>query len=460
MAFYSDEDEETQDPNAEQPQVPQAGGSFIQGQGSASGSSAQAGAASAPQGSPDSPGNFVGISKYIDANKPQTAKLAQRVGGFVNQQGVEATNALGGAKGQFDQDVAKNTISFNEGLLGEVKDDPTKVASDAAKKAEILKMRDAEYKGPSTLEETDYFQPVMQAVSKAKQTADNTKTVQGRGALLTDVQNQAGNKSSAGAATLDNALLGTSDDAKRTLARSRDRVAGLDPQLQKAQSDAAAAAGQVKAGTDDIRAKTRAGLSQGVDALTSGLTARQADISKAQQASFDSLMADLADGKPDPDNLSTLGLRGGDRLWDVDLKDPKFVSKADAADIGSIANADEYAKYAALAELSGMDPTLLKQSDIGKAGTASNVGYKVDQKALSTALAQKQQDYNQEASPISKELSELWTAAKAGIRPDIIARKKAELEGKLAAIQEKYGYNNQVGAATPGFFTGPQLKPI
>ncbi len=396
MAFYSPDDEENQDPNAPQAQGPEAGGAFIDGQGSAGAASAQAGAAASPANKPDNPGNFVGIKNYLDQNKGQAAKLARSVGGVVKGQGMEANNALGQAQGQFTQDVQKNTVGLDQGLLNQATLDPTKVANDSAQKDSILKMRDAEYKGPKALDgSVDYFNPVMNAVSKARQSAANTATVQGRNALLTDVQNQNKNRSTAGAATLDSAILGTSADAKKTLGRARESVAGVDQNLQKAQQDAANAATQAAATTTGTRDAARESLNKAFGDFTGGLAARQKDVSGQQQASYDALLKDLEDGKPSPQNLANFGIKTGDQLWGTNLNDPSLITRAPDADIGSVANADEYAKYAALAGLSGTDPGLLKQADIGKAGTASNVGFNVNTKALQESLAQKKQDYEQ-----------------------------------------------------------------
>lgn len=396
MAYYDPSIEENQDPNAPQQlgTGPQSG--VISGQGSSAAPSTPS-STNAPN-APDKPGNFVGIQQYLDQNKPQAANLAKDVGNYVTSQGTAASQAIAQGQGQFDQAVDQNTVKLNDDLFNEAKATPEKVAADAQKKADFQKMRDAQYQGPSSLEDSDYYQPINLAVQNALGTAKNTESPQGRIELLTDFSKQKNERVSRGASNLDAALLSASPDSRQILQQARDQINPLQDQLP---AIAEAENAKVKAAQDQT-AKTQAAIQaafsgdQGVQsqleaALKNKATQAQQDAAARADAALQALNGPqqrgrmIIGGATDQD-LQELGLTRtqyngliADRdFYNQTGKASPLSNLASFATIQSpqnqitaqnIASADDYARYSALNDLMGTSNGFL--SDPSQAGKAN-----------------------------------------------------------------------------------------
>jgi hypothetical protein len=384
MAYY-DPNEDPLNPNAPQGNEtgPQSG--VISGQGS---TPSQTNAPSTP--APDKPGNFVGIQQYLEQNKPQSAKLATDVGSYVQGQGESAKNALSEGQGQFDQAVDQSTVKLNDDLFKQAKETPEQVDADQAKKAEFQKMRDAQYKGPSSLETSDYYQPINLAIQNALGTANKTQTASGRSELLADIQKQKGERVSRGAANLDAGLLSASPDSRTILSQARDQITPLQDQM-KAVTEAENMKAKEAA---DQTAKTQAAI----QAAFSGPTGVQGQLesnikSRAQQAvqaagsDADAIMNLLRTGNKDitDHQLQILGLNRNQ--YNGLINDQQFYKSINKATLlsdltsfatkqspanqitpQSIATPEEYARYQALNDLMGTSNGFLNDpSQAGKA---------------------------------------------------------------------------------------------
>ncbi len=396
MAVYNNFDEEKEQEN-QQANTGPASAVIAGAQGTPSPNTAKA-------SSPANPGNFVGIDKYINANKPQAAKLATEVGGFVTAQGQDAQNKLAQGQSTFNQDVDKKTIGFNQSLYDEAKSDPAKVAADKQKKADFEKMRDAQYQGPTSFESQDYFQPINQAVQNAKQTSQNTQTEEGQRQLISQLQNQKKGSAKSGNVTFDNALLQAAPEARNILQNTRQGLdnLGLDNQVLEASKTADAKAAQAKQSSELSKQKIMEAFGTGgvQSQLEKQLTQRAQDqiASSGQQATdarnaFDKAQIpesqlkmlgltrnDLTDQQlgllgVDRNSLnSLLQLQAGtDQAHTAGVpKLDQFIQNADPSsriNAQNVANSDEYARYAALNDLMGTNNKFL--SDPSQAGKAN-----------------------------------------------------------------------------------------
>lgn len=396
MAYYNDQDEEqapaAADPNA----AAQPGGESgtISGQGSAGsapGAASAAGAAANPSASA-TPGasQFVGISDYLNANKPQSAKLASQVSGYVSGLGDQARTAVNSGQQGFNQAVDQNTVGLDQNLLEQAKSDPNQVASDQAKLSEFKKERDASYKGPSSFDTSSFYQPTNQAVTKATTAAGNTGTEQGQKDLLSQLQSSKKGTVNKGALAFDSALLQADPNAKTTLAATRTNLADLPGKLTAAQQAALDKVAQANATTDATKASVQGAFTgqNGVQTLLQNQLQQKASDaigqSKAQAEQTDQLLKSGA--TPNDDQLGLLGINRdqwnqltGDRSYlqetygvnpysDLStyatVKDPSTQINAQ-----NIASADDYARYGALNQLMDTQNTFL--SDPTKAGTAN-----------------------------------------------------------------------------------------
>ncbi len=139
------------------------------------------------------PGNFVGISQYLDANKPQSAALANKVGGVITGSADTAQNELKTKAADTDQQIKANTVGFDQGAVDQLNTDATK--ADVGK---LQGLKSATYKGPESLGSID-------SLGAVKQNVANADTEEGRRQLVSSLYKDQPLKK--GALTFDNLLL-------------------------------------------------------------------------------------------------------------------------------------------------------------------------------------------------------------------------------------------------------------
>lgn len=396
------------------------GGGASQGNAAAAAEPAPAGGASGggPASGPQTQGNFVGIQQYLDANKPQSQKLASNVGGYVSDLGQNVRNTLGTQTGAFNQDVDKNTVGLNQDLFNEAKSNTVGVANDQGKLSEFQKERDASYKGPTDFQNSDYFKPVDASLTKAKQAADNTQTEQGQRNLLnTYEQDKTGKTAGAGVTNFDQALL-QGGGGKEALTKARESQGDLTGLIGSAQQAALAKAKQAS----DTTAATKAAIQNefGGSGASSQQTLQNQLSQKAQstinqsKAQQDAITNSLRNGTDLNDSqLNQLGISrndykglreqmqqiqgakvgqgGGFGLTDssnIDLSGGQYLTNGDLGsqiNAQNVATADDYAKYQALNQLMGTQNNFLNNPSL--AGTANTNASKFNLKNAQDYLA-------------------------------------------------------------------------
>jgi len=205
---------------------------------------------------------FTNLTKYLDQNKAQAGKLANKVGDTVKAQGDTARAAVDEAGTKFNQDVQQNEVNFNQGAfdaLGDKGQNAQQVANTVESRDAINKQRNAQYEGPKSLETTDYYNPAVQEVQKAKEYAGYTSSDEGRKQLLQKIQQN--RRASAGVTSLNNLLL-QGGDAQNTLAQARDSASDLDARLSGVSEAAKARADQGAATTAATKQQAQSALEQ------------------------------------------------------------------------------------------------------------------------------------------------------------------------------------------------------
>ncbi len=394
MAFYNEKEDQDEQAALAQGQEPTTGqgSSTIGTSGGPSASGDQTAAANAASGAggTSSPTTFAGIQDYVNANKQQTAKLANDVGGLVTNYGTEARSALGQGQEKFNKDVTDNTVNLDQRVFNQAATDATQVANNQADLTTFQGMRDAEYKGPASLETSEYYQPINQAFNTAQTASENTQTDAGQRTLLGQLQQKQRGKVNQGALDFNTALLQGDLDARSILDQAKQSNADLPSILEAAKADALArakAAGDTtKATRDAIEAKFSG--DQGVQSLL------QKDIDGRVQAAVKQSGQDAAtvmdalknNAALTDQQLKLLGmtkeqynqLKGDigyyNSTWGKsqfqDLTPYATVQNPETQITGqNLATADEYARYAALNELMGTNNNYL--NDPSLAGTAN-----------------------------------------------------------------------------------------
>lgn len=397
MAFYQD-DEDEQDPNNQAPGGVQASAEsgIITGQGVG---------VSSPQGrapnAPDKPGNFVGIKQYLDANKMQSAKLGDQAAGIINTSADQARQGVS-ALNQEAQEKIKPVNALSADLSGKLSSGAEALSGD--ERNLIKNTASAQYKGPQDeMGLGDFYTNASKATQKATSNIDNSGTEQGRMNLISQINNKPRTQ---GMNVFDNTLLQAGTGRQKLAEASQqnqDVKGGLDSASQAIRNQIGRAddltTPDIDEGSGAIGQTNKAqsgAYKQIQDALGSWQSGFQPKVAEAQQALVNQqnrVTSDLGDNpyKQDRDTMELFGLQPGRTIYDLDLN--KYLNQVSPSDInaGNVASEQDYARYAALADLAGEQNLMLKPEDIAKAGTAPKLS--VDKKGLQQDLRSAEQNY-------------------------------------------------------------------
>jgi len=214
-----------------------------------------------PQGEAgkSSSGSFTNLNSYLDANKSH--QFGQEVAGKVGAQINEADQAQGVADASFRSAVDQTSVAKDDGVLGQLKTDPTKVDQSA-----FGKMRDAQYKGPNNLvDQADLYQPAQQKTDRAFTTAEQTKDEGGRKAFLNQEYGSGVGRYdySKGQQKLDNLLVQADPNSKAMFEQNQARAAATRDKFGSLNTALSQYASGKKAATEDARASARSAV--GID---------------------------------------------------------------------------------------------------------------------------------------------------------------------------------------------------
>lgn len=411
MAYY---DEKKNEEIGQGESIGPAGQATISGAGGSGGNSPQASEPASPQassaGGPKTP--FVGIKQYLDANKNQSQQLGQNVAGVVNQAGQDARGAVAQSQKQFNDEVSRNVVGLDNDLINRARQDVTSVAKSSADKTNFQKMRDAEYRGPTDLKTSQFYQPAQQALTKAQQFAQNTENEQGQRSLVNEVQKKGTGKiAGSGVTNFDQMLLG---GAREQLEAARKAQSDLPEVATKAQAEAAANVQKAKDQTSATRKAIQDTFGYEGSVGQKQLEAQLAERAKQEQTKSNSLFSRLKQklqtGAPiSNEDLGYLGLSrqeldqisdqagsiarqkqggsasfAGDPVYDlgqfVQARDPSQSITAQ-----NVASSEDYARYQALNDLMGTSNSFLSNPSL--AGTANLDTFDFDKEAANRKIA-------------------------------------------------------------------------
>ncbi len=340
------------------------------------------------------PGAFVGIQQYLDANKPQSQKLAQSVGGEVTGLGDTARGAIAQGQNSFNQDVNAGTTSFDSDLGNRVQNNAETLND--ADKTKFKQEQGAQYSGPNSFQEAAYYQPTQNAVNAANQAAANTKTDEGQRQLLNPLENKAKHGTSQGIGTFDTALLQSAPNARTELANARQSVSDIDPKLQQAISNALSGATAAKTTTQNTAASAKQALQSGVGTLNTALPQKYNQFTTdadAYNKNLTKLGSQLGYNPQDTNDYTelykTLGITPDQPLYGT--RDFQNYLKAPApTSLSQFASPEEAARYAALQDLGGQFDFNLDPTQAGTAGTGHDTA---DTAGLKKALSDNEADW-------------------------------------------------------------------
>jgi hypothetical protein len=351
-----------------------------------------------PQGKgPSRSGSWTNLNAYLQNNTDQADQLGNRVAQNVTNDAEQAKSKLGSLQSQFTQKADQSSVNRNQGLVTEAVSNPTEFVKDQNKVSNFTKIRDAQYNGPQSLADVDGYTDTYSKLNNANQAVENTKTEGGRFSLI---QSQFAKPSySRGQQRLDQMLLQNAPGAREQFSQVQQNYGGLMGSLEGAQKSAQEYAGQRKAETQSAAKDVRDALGMLDDPTTAAneaagafgqfqtdLKGRTNDFRTKQSELYKRIQQALGGGQAstnpggslamDADVAAAIGLQDGQRLYDVNLSDYEAQFNPDAINEQNVASADDYARYSALAQLAGQEPTYLY--DQKNAGAAAGVQFDKD----------------------------------------------------------------------------------
>ncbi len=272
------------------------------------------------------------MQDYLDRNKSlnQGSLVAGRI-----QQDVDAANEeQRKAESEFKSRADAGTTTINNPLIDQAKSDPVSVASDTDKFQSFLKQRDAEYKGPSNLVDTELYQPAFMKTDRARERADLTKSEGGRKALLQEFYGSGVGRSdySPGQLKLDNLLIQNDPTAKQAFQSLQNNATTTQQNLGLLSDRLRDYAQGKKAETQSVRNTARGALgldqagnltgSGAIGDLRSSIDARLTDRRKNLTDSRDTLTSTWGKKRMNevhPETRQFLSIGGPAASWGGDI---------------------------------------------------------------------------------------------------------------------------------------------
>lgn len=328
--------------------------------------------------------NFVNVSDYLDKNPGAGEHIGDLATDKLTTQRDEAMGSINDAKTGFGQQVQAGGMKLDQSVLDNAFSSPETFTQDPNNTAKFLALRDAAYKGPNSLQESDVFAPTQSKVTALDQTGAGLGTEAGRTNLVEGLSSHPTHGKSA----LNQLLLQGTPDAAQKINDTAGTFANVDDQWQKFVQDSPNQVSQVKSETDAARNATRAGLTDATKAFTDQLSAKTAKATGEHDAfntNYTNLNNKLNDGHSGADltakELEDLGMKDAfpylsklnsfnqdlDRYGNpVALSSYVTPGRADTniPTAGNVASSQDYAREAALQQLSG--------NDLGLADTPEN----------------------------------------------------------------------------------------
>ena len=436
------------------------------------GAAAQAAAPSAPaQNQPEktsTSGNFVDLSKYLDANQGQSMQMGQNVAGLVTSAADKATNDINTAKTAVGGQITAGTDVFNPDFYNQVIANPVNL--NAADTAAVAKQISGSYTGPTSSTSTGAFTPADQSIVQATQEANLVNSTGGQKELINQLPTAT--PYAQGTTSLDSYLLSNTEGALAPVKAASTAAAPLAANETQAEADLTA---QIQAAKD---ASTAAGQ-QGIDTLTGAATGVQNQIlsevsvaqatASAKQAAIQAALTQVQTGyvTPLPDLLATMGVT-------QDVWDQLVAEQAQAVGLGSngvnlnayltnqnvanvytpntVATQDEAARYQALMTLAGQQGNFINPNQLSAPGSISSLN---TQQAMADLNAQIQASQASQAAALR---AQGYSVAQAN---QIIANGAAQQKAAQAAATQSLlsNVNNLGSAANYAYKIYNALKP-
>lgn len=340
-------------------------------------------------GQQKTPGRFANLNEYLRVNQPQ--EFGSQVAGKIDQDINKGQQTVDNAQQEFKSRADANTVTDSQGLIGKVATDPVNIAVD-----DYAKLRDAEYKGPKTLNDAgDLYSQVQGATGAATGKAKASGSESGRFALLDSYFGRP--TYSQGQKSLDNLLIQNDASSRQAFDQVRANADTLAQNAKTAGAGLEQYGGQAQATTQNTRKESRKAL--GIDDAGNVGNYDDGPVAQGSGGAIQNLLKQLDEALGARQSVNTIpttaagvGLTSEDLGPGVRFADPFSPGLRELAPAGStlgldptgsaytqitdpsvytrgnVATADQAARLNALQQLAGLSDPLV--SDIDQAGTA------------------------------------------------------------------------------------------
>jgi hypothetical protein len=323
---------------------------------------------------------FTDIQAYLQANKPQTESVATRLAGRLGEEATATREKIKQAESLIGEQVGAGKTSKDEALLARAIETPTEVVKSPEELAKITAMRTAAYKGPATVEELTPYEEARQAVGESERRAGLTETKEGRKELLYGLAKSP----TRGQMTLDELLLSQDPKAREILSGGSAQFGDLKGYLESVRTAGAGSISGAQAETEKTRQDVSTSLQDAITKAKANLEERVGTARGTAGARSTAALNSLTTGDFSPEVMADLGItpEQAEKLKLAITEAQQYKAPLDLAKYssqlspeteitaGKTATAEDYARSAALAQLSGLDRGYLTPGEEGMAGTA------------------------------------------------------------------------------------------
>lgn len=397
MAFYNELDDQDEQQVQEQGPVTTGQASGIIGTGTSSDSKVPQAGASVGKSAASSAPTFAGINDYLRANKTQAEKLGQNVANTVSNQANEARQSVGNLQNAASEQI-KPVSQLDEGIFNTIQTGAETLTPE--QRQQVKSVVNYQYSGPTDYTQLgDAYSNAANSVKNATQVLQNTQTEEGRVNLLSQLN---GGRRTQGVNTFDAALLSAGggrqelenvanqnkdlqDLFNTTTSNITNQIGRLDDP-NTPENEATGVMGQSQMQSQAAKKAVQDALAAWTASFNPKVQTTQQDLIDKQNRIAQDLAGTDRYALTD-ETLQLLGLEEGMNTYGVDLN--RFLQQADPSQINAanVASAEDYARYLALADLGGINPTILQAGNEALAGTAPDIKYDKEelQKAINLA---------------------------------------------------------------------------
>lgn len=327
-------------------------------------------------------GSWTNLQSYLDANKDNAESMGNTIASNISNTGNEARQGIQDSQNDFNTKVEQNTLSN----LGTAKADADNIVNKAKSAGydsqiddnQVNRFKDvstAEYKGPNTLDASDYYQNAQSKINKSNEYKSNAQSDEGRFNILQEMfarptYNQ-------GQKSLDNLLIQGNNSAKSNIQNSANSLNDIQGKWDQANTDAANLAQQRTADINDVRNYSQNALTNNRNLRTSEVDADLKNINNQwnnEYNQYNDLLNNFKGGELSlsQEQANKLALSGDQRIYNIlNGVSPSAYLDLKAFDANKVVDKNQFAQLAALDKLAnqfGLGNSS-KFSDFEQAGT-------------------------------------------------------------------------------------------